>query len=60
MLLDNCETVLQQLIQSLTETMSELINGNGKSFKMLLFEAKIWNIICILFTYIFKAKVAAK
>lgn len=41
MLLDNCETVLQQLIQSLTETMSELINGNGKSFKMLPFEAKI-------------------
>ena len=41
MLLDNCETVMQQLIQSLTETMSELINGNGKSFKMLLFEAKI-------------------
>lgn len=51
---------MQQLIQSLTETMSELINGNGKSFKMLLFEAKIWNIIWILFTYIFKAKVASK
>lgn len=25
MLLDNCETVIQQLIQSLTETMSKLI-----------------------------------